>query len=137
VSDQPQASRFLIYQAEDGAIKIDVRFEDETVWQSQPLMAQLFGTTQQNVSLHLQSIYDEGGLQPAATHMECLSVHREVELRQPPTVQNHLTVRQEGARQGIRSSERRFYQKITDVDATRICQSPIPGRAERRARRDC
>ena len=66
MSDQPQASRFLIYQAEDGAIKIEVRFEDETVWLSQPLMAELFGTTQQNVSLHLQNIYEEGELQPEA-----------------------------------------------------------------------
>ena len=45
MSDLPEESRFLIYQAEDGAIKIEVRFEDETVWLSQPLMAELFGTT--------------------------------------------------------------------------------------------
>lgn len=77
MSDQPQASRFLIYWAEDGAIKIEVRFEDETVWLSQPLMAELFGATQQNVSLHLQNIYEEGELQPAATHKEYLSVRRE------------------------------------------------------------
>ena len=37
MADQPQASRFLIYQTEDGAIKIEVQFEDETVWLSQPL----------------------------------------------------------------------------------------------------
>ena len=35
-------SRFLIYQAENGAIRIDVRFEDETVWLTQQLMAELF-----------------------------------------------------------------------------------------------
>ena len=77
MSDLPEESRFLIYQAEDGAIKIEVRFEDETVWLSQPLMAELFGTTQQNVSLHLQNIYEEGELQPAATHKDFLSVRRE------------------------------------------------------------
>ena len=77
MSDVPQKSQFLIYQAENGAIKIDVRFQDETVWLTQPLMAELFQTTQQNISLHLQNIYEEGELQPEATHKEFLSVRRE------------------------------------------------------------
>jgi len=59
MSDLPQKSQFLIYQAENGAIKIDVRFEEETVWLTQPLMSELFQTTQQNISLHLQNIYEE------------------------------------------------------------------------------
>ena len=77
MSEQPEESRFLIYQAEDGVIKIEVRFEDESVWLSQPLMADLFDTSQQNVSLHLQNIYDGGELQPGATHKEILSVRLE------------------------------------------------------------
>ena len=45
--------QFLVYQAEDGKLKLDVRFEDESVWLTQPLMAELFQTTQQNVSQHI------------------------------------------------------------------------------------
>jgi len=48
MSGQLEASRFLIYQAEDGAINTEDRFEDESVWLSQPLMANLFGTAKQN-----------------------------------------------------------------------------------------
>ena len=56
----PAKGQFLVYQAEDGRIKIDVRLEDETVWLTQQHMADLFQTTQQNVSLHLQNIFDGG-----------------------------------------------------------------------------
>ena len=78
MSDQPQQSRFLIYQAENGVIKIDVRFEEETVWLTQQHMAELFQTTVPNISMHLRNIFEEG------------------ELRQEATVKNFLTVRQEG-----------------------------------------
>ena len=47
-------SQLIIYQAEDGKIKIDVRFQDETVWLTQQLMAELFQTTKQNISLHIK-----------------------------------------------------------------------------------
>jgi hypothetical protein len=73
----PQKSQFLVYEAENGQIKIDVRLENETVWLNQPLMAELFQTTQQNISLHLHNIYEEGELQQASTHKEFLSVRRE------------------------------------------------------------
>jgi hypothetical protein len=52
----------LIYQTEDGRTKIDVRFTDETVWLSQQLMAELFQTTKQNISLHIKNILAEGEL---------------------------------------------------------------------------
>ena len=77
MSDSPDKSQLLIYQAEDGVIKIDVRFEGETVWLSQQHMAELFQTTQQNISLHLQNIFEEGELHPEATHKKILSVQRE------------------------------------------------------------
>ena len=76
----PQKSHFLVYQAEDGTLKIDVRLEDESVWLTQPLMAELFQTSQQNISHHIRMIYSEGELLPEATH------------------KNYLSVRQEGAR---------------------------------------
>jgi hypothetical protein len=77
MSEAPRTSQLLVYRAENGAIKIDVRFEDETVWLTQQLMAELFQTTQQNISLHLQNIYEEGELEPEATHKESLSVRTE------------------------------------------------------------
>lgn len=77
MSALPAKSELLIYEAENGAIKLEVRFEGETVWLSQQLMADLFQTTQQNVSLHLQNIYEEGELGRSATHKEFLSVRRE------------------------------------------------------------
>ncbi|MFH1672848.1 MAG: virulence protein [Pseudomonadota bacterium] len=73
--------QFLVYEAEDGRVKIDVRLADETVWLTQQLMADLFQTTKQNVSLHIQSIFKEGELAPKAT------------------VKKYLTVRREGARE--------------------------------------
>ena len=73
----PVKSEFLVYQTEDGRIKVEVRLEDETVWLTQQLMAALFQTTQQNISLHIRNIYDEGELTPEATHKKYLSVRPE------------------------------------------------------------
>ena len=70
-------SELIIYQAEDGKIKIDVRFQNETVWLTQQLMAELFQTTQRNISLHIQNILEEGELIDSATHKEFLSVQQE------------------------------------------------------------
>ncbi|MBU6408990.1 MAG: hypothetical protein KGR98_01255 [Verrucomicrobia bacterium] len=64
-------------QTEDGRTRLEVRLENETVWLTQAQMAELFQTTQQNISLHLQNIYEEGELQLPATHKESLSVRRE------------------------------------------------------------
>ena len=50
----------LLYQTEDGQARLDVRLEDETVWLTQPLMAELFQTTQQNISQHIRNIFEEG-----------------------------------------------------------------------------
>jgi hypothetical protein len=68
--------QFLVYEAEDGRIKIDVRLAEETVWLPQPLMAELFQTTQQNISQHILNIYQESELVPEATHKKFLSVRR-------------------------------------------------------------
>ena len=70
-------SQFLVYEAEGGRVKIDVRLEDETVWLTQQLMADLFQTSQQNISLHIQNVYEEGELAPEGTHKESLSVRHE------------------------------------------------------------
>lgn len=171
----PQKSQFLIYQAEDGRMKIDVRFEDETVWLTQQMLAELFQTTQQNISLHINNIYAEGELEPTATHKEYLSVRQEggrsvqrslehynldIIISVGYRVKSHVATRfriwatqqlreyivkgfvmdderlknpdrpfdyfEELLRriQDIRTSERRFYQKITDIYATSVDYDP-------------
>lgn len=60
-------SNVTIYQTEDGKARIEVRFEKENAWLSQKLMADLFECSADNVSLHLQNIYDSGELSEAAT----------------------------------------------------------------------
>jgi hypothetical protein len=67
----------LVYQTDDGRVKLDVRLENETVWLTQPLMAELFKTTQPNISQHIRNIFEEGELTPEATHKKSLSVRRE------------------------------------------------------------
>lgn len=58
----PPGGQFLVYQTQDGKLKIDVRFEGETVWLTQQHMAELFQTTKQNIGQHLKSIFAEGEL---------------------------------------------------------------------------
>ena len=55
-------SQLIIYQTEDGKVKIDVRFQNDTVWLTQQLMAELFQTSKQNISLHIKNIFEEGEL---------------------------------------------------------------------------
>ncbi len=76
-SPPPPKGQFLVYSSGDGQSKIEVRLEGDTVWLTQQHMADLFQTTQQNISLHLQNIYEEGELPREATHKESLSVRRE------------------------------------------------------------
>ena len=77
--DGPNSGKgqFLVYEAKDGRVKIDVRLEDETVWLTQQLMGDLFQTAQQNISLHIQNVYEEGELAPEGTHKGYLSVRWE------------------------------------------------------------
>ena len=79
-NDNQPGGEILLYQTEDGKTRLEVQFQGETVWLSQAQMAELFQTTKQNVSLHIQNIYDEH------------------ELERTRTVKESLTVRQEGSR---------------------------------------
>ena len=71
------ASEIILYQTEDGRARIECRFENETIWLSLNQMAELFQTTKQNVSLHIQNIFEEGELQRGATVKESLTVQPE------------------------------------------------------------
>ncbi len=68
-----QPSNVLIYELETGKIKIEVKFEDETVWLNQNQMAQLFQVTKQNVSLHINNIFLEEELDKKAVVKEFLT----------------------------------------------------------------
>jgi len=168
----PPGGQFLVYQTEDGKLKLDVRFEGETVWLTQQHMAALFQTTKQNVSLHIQNAFSEGELHEVSVVKESLTTaadgkkyatkfynldviisvgYRVKSLRgtqfriwatqrlreyivkgfvldderlknpdQPFDYFEELLRRI----QDIRTSERRFYQKITDIYATSIDYDP-------------
>jgi len=174
-ADVPAKGQFLVYPAEDGRVKIDVRLDGETVWLTQVHLAELFQTTQQNISLHLQHIYDERELERAATHKEYLSVRQEGSRQVSRAVDHYnldaiisvgyrvksaiatrfriwetqqlrefivkgFVIDDERLKnpdvpfdyfdellrriQDIRTSERRFYQKITDIYATSLDYDP-------------
>ncbi|MFH0792173.1 MAG: hypothetical protein V1905_03100 [bacterium] len=71
-----QQSQIIIYKTEDGRIKLDVRFDDETVWLTQNALAELFQTTKNNISIHVKNIFQEGELSPNATVKEFLTVQK-------------------------------------------------------------
>ena len=171
----PTKGQFLVYEAEDGRIKIDVRLADETVWLSQALIAELFQTSVPNISMHIRNVYEEGELQSEATIKKFLTVRQEgsravrrqldyynldVIISVGYRVKSHVATRFRiwatqrlkeyivkgftldderlknpnqpfdyfeeltGRIQDIRTSERRFYQKITDTYATSIDYDP-------------
>ena len=68
----PAPGQFLVYQAEDGRVKIDVRLQGETAWLTQAHMAELFQTTVPNVNIHLRNIFAEGELQADSVIKEFL-----------------------------------------------------------------
>jgi hypothetical protein len=72
-----EGAEILLYQAENGEIRIETRLQNDTIWLTQPLLADLYQTTQQNISQHIQNIYEEGELSPEATHKKFLSVRQE------------------------------------------------------------
>lgn len=72
-----QKSQIIIYKTENGQTKIDVRFENETVWLTQNALAELFQTTKNNISIHVKNIFEEGELDRNATVKEFLTVQKE------------------------------------------------------------
>jgi len=74
---QENKSQIIIYQTESGETKLDVRFQEETVWLTQKLMAELFQTTVPNINMHLKSIFAEGELKESSTIKDFLIVQKE------------------------------------------------------------
>ena len=56
-------NNMIIYLSKDGNVKVDVSVENETIWMSQDVMANLYDTTKNNISMHLKNIFDEGELE--------------------------------------------------------------------------
>ena len=63
----------ILYTTEDGKSRIQLRAEERTVWLTQLEMAELFATTKQNISLHIQNLLEDGELQEAAVVKESLT----------------------------------------------------------------
>lgn len=70
-------NKIVIYQTEDGRTQLDVKLENETVWLTQAQMTELFQTTKQNISLHINNIFKERELDSKATVKEYLTVQHE------------------------------------------------------------
>ena len=170
--DFPSKGQFLVYQAEDGRMKIDVRLEGETAWLTQAHMAELFQTTVPNVSMHLRNIFAEGELTQESVIKDFLTtaadgknyatkyynldaiisvgyrvksavatrfriwatqklrefivkgfVLDDERLKNPDQPFDYFDELLRRI-QDIRTSERRFYQKITDIYATSIDYDP-------------
>ena len=66
-------SNFIMYTTDDGQVEIEVRLEDENVWLTQKAMAELFNTTKQNISLHINNIFEENELSQDSVVKENLS----------------------------------------------------------------
>ena len=72
--DLASTGRILIYQNEKGDTKIDVYFEEDTIWMTQRSMAELYQVTPQNITLHIKNIYEDGELSETATCKNYLQV---------------------------------------------------------------
>ena len=83
----PPNGEILLYQTEDGRTRIECRFQDETLWLSQALIADLFQVTVPTVNEHLKNIFEERELEPQ------------------PTIRNFRIVRREGKREVAREIE--------------------------------
>ena len=166
-------NEILIYEDKDGITKVNVTFTDEDIWLTQNQLADIYKTTQQNISQHIASIYKDNELPIDSTNKKFLlvqnegsrSVKRNIDhynldmiialgyrvqseiairfriwatQRLHEYIQKGFTMDDERLKQGgnryfkellqrirdIRSSERNFYQQVTDIYATSIDYDP-------------
>jgi len=170
---QKNENNIMIYQDEDGITKVSVRFSDEDLWLTQNQIAEIYKTTQENISMHIKNIYKDGELENNSTNKKFLLVQNEgnrqvkrnidhynldmiialgyrvqsqvatrfrvwATQRLHEYIQKGFTMDDERLKQGgsryfrellqrirdIRSSERNFYQQVTDIYATSIDYDP-------------
>ena len=74
MADIEKYTDFLFYNSEDGTTKVQVLAdrESETIWTTQKGMSEIFGTTPQNITIHLKNIFDGGELEESAVCKEIL-----------------------------------------------------------------
>ncbi|MCY2979766.1 MAG: virulence RhuM family protein [Planctomycetota bacterium] len=176
-NDETPSSEIILYQTEDGRTRIQCRFENETIWLTQALIAELFQKDVRTINEHLVNIFDEGELTRDATirnfrivriegkrevsreieHYNLAAIlavgyrvrsHRGTQFRQwatarlseylvkgfamdderlkNPPGKGHTDYFDELLERirDIRSSERRFYQKVLDIYATSVDYTP-------------
>ena len=70
-------NNLIIYQDDNGLVKVNVRFADEDVWLTQGQLGEIYDTTQQNIALHIKNIYADKELADEATHKKYLLVRQE------------------------------------------------------------
>ena len=170
---QKNENNIIIYQDEDGVTKVSVKFSDEDIWLTQNQIAEIYKTTKQNISLHINNIYKDKELDINSTVKNFLIVQNEgnrqvkrnidhynldmiialgyrvqsqvatrfriwATQRLHEYMQKGFTMDDERLKQGgnryfrellqrirdIRSSERNFYQQVTDIYATSIDYDP-------------
>lgn len=72
-----ESNQIIIYQADDGKTRIEVKFTDNTVWLSQQQMSDLYQTSRSNVVEHIRHIYEEGELDETSTCRKFRQVRQE------------------------------------------------------------
>ena len=166
-------NKIILYKDDDGKVSVSTRFADEDVWLTQAQLAEIYDTTQENISMHISNIYKDGELEYIRTYKKFLLVRKEgnrqvkrnidhynldmiialgyrvqspiaVRFRRWATqrlheyIQKGFTMDDERLKQGgnryfrellqrirdIRSSERNFYQQVTDIYATSTDYDP-------------
>ena len=182
MSDEPLPnSEIILYQTEDGRTRVQCRFENETIWLTQKLMAELFQKDVRTINEHIQNVFEEGELSPesvirkfritAADGKTYDTQHYNLEVvisvgyrvKSPRGTQFRIWATQrlreylvkgftmdderlknppgKGQKdyfdelleriRDIRSSERRFYQKVLDIYATSVDYTPDAEQSQR------
>ena len=67
----------IVYEASDGDVRVDVRFDRETAWLTPRQMAEVFDTTARNVQMHLGNVFSSGELEAGATTKDFFVVRSE------------------------------------------------------------
>lgn len=77
MAQEKNHNHLIIYQDDNGLVKVSVRFADEDVWLTQRQLAEIYATTQENISMHITNIYKDEELEPNRTYKKFLLVRQE------------------------------------------------------------
>jgi hypothetical protein len=111
----------LIYS--DGTLNLQVRLDGQTAWLTQAQLAELYQATPQNITLHIQGIYDDSELPEEATCKEYSQVRQEGS-RQVQRVLKHYSLDMTLAVGGARARGQRHGSKFNLFRRELPCPSP-------------